>query len=694
MHDLNDWFWVNGPSLAAGTTVLLSLGCLGVWRLRSPAQRQLAGALGIAGTLAWLILACAPLPQIVPRSLQNSLRPVSEGLAEVNQWLAVRITDPGIFARPSAAALGSIQTVPAAGQFAQGADSPHGPTATIPRGATFPGGAAWSSTPGDGPWRPVAAGVLLAGAALLALWLLSAQIVLMRWLRAAEAPAVWLAELFAGIRAQSGAGRGRLIICRRNVRPFSCGVYRPTVVLPRGLCRVDNRSQLTAVLRHELAHVERGDAWRKLLLAVALPVLYWNPLYWWLRRDILLCAELLADEIAARQTGRIEYVAELVSLARGASSAGPSPLCVTGVFSNTSQFSRRMQMVLQREQPLAGRTSTLWRTLACLVCASTTGMATLLTLASTLNAQERRTPAPSPGPERTAPSRSADEKAVLRARIAELTETLRQLEAAELPEQSQVRVSGDVELERLSGPLTGIRIEGNTTIAAGSILEKIESRAGRPPEARVIKSDIRALHQTRWFETIEPRIVQEEPGLFLVFKVAERPFVPPERRTRRQKTREGVRLPKKLTLSWTDTNGEVWNEHWTADEECKSLHRIDRARTGTAATGEPGALDREEIVEAPEAIWKALACSLESSWPFAAEVTYDDVRIEIKKTVDRVGESRFFPLVGAARVHRKQFQYTVAYDCVVQSVWPVPYSHRESQSRVALVDQDSLVRDE
>ena len=74
-------------------------------------------------------------------------------------------------------------------------------------------------------------------------------------------------------------------------------------------------------------------------------------------------------------------------------------------------------------------------------------------------------------------------------------------------------------------PLFAVQIEGNTTISGEQIAKHIKSRAGRPPNTKQVKDDVRALHATRWFFTVESRYRRTDDGLVLVFIVIERPIL-------------------------------------------------------------------------------------------------------------------------------------------------------------------------
>ncbi|HTI49538.1 MAG TPA: POTRA domain-containing protein, partial [Planctomycetaceae bacterium] len=83
----------------------------------------------------------------------------------------------------------------------------------------------------------------------------------------------------------------------------------------------------------------------------------------------------------------------------------------------------------------------------------------------------------------------------------------------------------DPAIENTTEPLAGILVEGNKTIEADEILKKIKSRAGRPPDPKTVKDDVRALYKTRWFFQVEARVAAAKEGPKLVFKVVERPIL-------------------------------------------------------------------------------------------------------------------------------------------------------------------------
>lgn len=160
----------------------------------------------------------------------------------------------------------------------------------------------------------------------------------------------------------------RLVVSDLAWRPFCCGLLRPHVVLPASMCRPGAASerQLRAVLLHEFAHLGRGDLRGRCLFAAAMPFLWWNPLFWALRRSAHDAAELLADEVAARDhRDRAGYARSLIDLAEQLPAAREGRVAALGVFGPRVQFCERMTMLLRRQSPLTTRCSRRQTALRC-----------------------------------------------------------------------------------------------------------------------------------------------------------------------------------------------------------------------------------------------------------------------------------------------------------------------------------------
>ncbi|HLJ93788.1 MAG TPA: M56 family metallopeptidase, partial [Gemmataceae bacterium] len=177
---------------------------------------------------------------------------------------------------------------------------------------------------------------------LLGRWVLG-YCVLWRLLRNAQPAPEPIRRVFEAMARGQGR-RPRLLVSRRLRVPLSCGILRPCVVVPASFCEADAAGALRWLFAHELTHLERGDAWTCLMFGLGQALYFCLPWFWWLRRQVRLCQEYVADAAAAEQAANPEdYAQFLVSLTR----APAVPLGALGVFGNSSDLFRRVTMLLQ-----------------------------------------------------------------------------------------------------------------------------------------------------------------------------------------------------------------------------------------------------------------------------------------------------------------------------------------------------------
>src|SRR5262249_45792385 len=168
-------------------------------------------------------------------------------------------------------------------------------------------------------------------------------------------------QVVASFRQVSGsAGENvRLLTSERIDLPLTFSWRRPVIVLPRALCRGRDEAALRFCLAHEWSHVEHRDIWSWHLATLAQVLLFYQPLLWWLRRQLRLCQDYLADARAVEQARAAEDYAEyLVGLARRRL-GNPVPAAL-GIGDRRSNLYRRIIMLLNTRQPLEQRCRRLW----------------------------------------------------------------------------------------------------------------------------------------------------------------------------------------------------------------------------------------------------------------------------------------------------------------------------------------------
>jgi len=273
MNAFVDWvaYWLADFFLAA--TVLLAAALVAIRCCRQPAKR-LAVAKAVIVAIGVLAGLCA-LPGWSPISLAWTA-PVEEAVAEV----------PGqtLVSEGAAAELAKVVDV-------------HGMAEAAPVSSPT----VQSGQVASGPrlsWLGVLVAVYVAGCGVVAVWLLAGMVAARRLVRRAEPATIELGNEFRA----AGDGESilvELLVSREIDVAVAIGVWRPRVLLPQGWSESRSADELRAILAHELAHVRNGDL-RWLAASRLLLVLLWaQPLYWWLRRQMRLDQETLADAVAA-----------------------------------------------------------------------------------------------------------------------------------------------------------------------------------------------------------------------------------------------------------------------------------------------------------------------------------------------------------------------------------------------------------
>lgn len=300
-----------------GSTLLLGIGCLLLRFTASPVRRQRLGELSVAATLVWMILALIPLPRLFsfpvehkdamasgivesdgsrPQSIPapspiddptfvDSNTPILMQVSEIADAAALKLSIP------EAASEHEHDAIPELSEVVTSPDSVvdvAGPTSILP--------VSKASVPVTSYFG---AAVFLTGTVLCLFWLAIGHSLLIRIRWQSTKPDAWLQNLFMELAEAGNVPRVRLLQSRTCRRPISWGAIWPVIVLPHSMCQIENAKQLRMVLLHELGHTNQGDGWGNLIFTLAFPFLYAQPLFWWLRSQVRLASELVADDFAS-----------------------------------------------------------------------------------------------------------------------------------------------------------------------------------------------------------------------------------------------------------------------------------------------------------------------------------------------------------------------------------------------------------
>lgn len=174
---------------------------------------------------------------------------------------------------------------------------------------------------------------------------------------------------------------GNVYLCDGIKSPFILGVFRPRIYLTSGM---DEASRV-CVLRHERAHLRRGDHLWKPLGFLLLAVYWYNPLVWaayilFCRDMELACDEQVIRDMAAEE--RAAYSQALLDCSRGRHWVAACPLAFGEVGVKT-----RVKAVLWYKKPA------FWAVLAAVVVCAVVAVCFLTNPKGTENEESDQSPA-------------------------------------------------------------------------------------------------------------------------------------------------------------------------------------------------------------------------------------------------------------------------------------------------------------
>ncbi len=155
--------------------------------------------------------------------------------------------------------------------------------------------------------------------------------------------------------------RVALSVSPRIAAPFSTGLFRPEVCLPRAVLTDLSGAQQEALLAHELAHLVRRDpAWFGVGFLIE-KLFFFQPLNRLARRQLSELAELACDDWAVRWTGaRLALASCLTEVAGWVLGEKRRLLAPPGLAGQRSRLGQRVQRLLDDRRSPAGEPAAPW----------------------------------------------------------------------------------------------------------------------------------------------------------------------------------------------------------------------------------------------------------------------------------------------------------------------------------------------
>jgi beta-lactamase regulating signal transducer with metallopeptidase domain len=329
MNAPTDWLITTAGQGAAGllawswqAMVLLACVWLGlkICRAKAPALRHQVWLFGL------IVVATLPLQSIVVRSL------------------------------PSPRARGPVLTyVVEAPQIVIDL-APRPPAQTLPEAA--PNKTATASAVKATAKTPTVPHSLFAG--LFAAWVIGALIMMARLTKThfdmrralRSAQSMHPSDLDCGESACSTRGRVGLRLSAEISSPVLCGVFRPTILLPADVGDWTTPLERAAMIRHELAHVERRDPLINLFQAALSVIFFFHPLVRYACRQLSLEREMACDDrVVASGVAAEDYAAGILKAAeRGVARGAPRGAHQLAIFGARQILERRLEMILNTDR--------------------------------------------------------------------------------------------------------------------------------------------------------------------------------------------------------------------------------------------------------------------------------------------------------------------------------------------------------
>lgn len=143
--------------------------------------------------------------------------------------------------------------------------------------------------------------------------------------------------------------RPPVVVVNERIRsPFLWCFGSIRLVWPAGESTAEQRDRSLTVLIHELAHLKRRDHWTAWLELLALTVWWWNPVFWFVRRQLRTAAEMACDAwvVELLPERRRSYAEMLVEFSRHEPSRRLAFGAVGASVGSRRMFARRLEMIM------------------------------------------------------------------------------------------------------------------------------------------------------------------------------------------------------------------------------------------------------------------------------------------------------------------------------------------------------------
>jgi beta-lactamase regulating signal transducer with metallopeptidase domain/biopolymer transport protein ExbD len=146
------------------------------------------------------------------------------------------------------------------------------------------------------------------------------------------------------------AGKASLALSDKVCSPILLGVLRPMIVFPADIASWTSPMERRAMLRHELAHVERRDHYVNLFQTFLGAVFFFHPLARYACRQLTVEREMACDDHVVGSGAEAESYAESIIKAAERGIGAPRGAHQLALFSTRQILERRIEMILSKDR--------------------------------------------------------------------------------------------------------------------------------------------------------------------------------------------------------------------------------------------------------------------------------------------------------------------------------------------------------
>jgi beta-lactamase regulating signal transducer with metallopeptidase domain len=132
--------------------------------------------------------------------------------------------------------------------------------------------------------------------------------------------------------------------------PTAIGLTKPAILIPGWVLQELSPEELTQIVLHELAHLQRWDDWTNLAQQIVKAIFIFQPAVWWIEKKLAFERESACDEAVVAQTSSPRAYAECLAHLAERSFVQRSAALAQAVLGRVSQVSLRVAQILDRNR--------------------------------------------------------------------------------------------------------------------------------------------------------------------------------------------------------------------------------------------------------------------------------------------------------------------------------------------------------